>query len=62
MQINGNVSLPFISGIVVLQYLQGLTPRLSLGSEILYQYGSQVPGGEIAMYTFAGRYSSKWWL
>ena len=44
-------------GVMVAQYLQNVTQRLSLGSELLYQYGQTVPGNEIAIYTLAGRYT-----
>lgn len=54
----GNVS-HVVSGVMVAQYLQNVTKRLSLGSELLYQYGQTVPGNEIAIYTLAGRYAGK---
>jgi hypothetical protein len=31
-----------------------------MGAELLYQYGPQVPGREIAVFTLAAKYSSKW--
>ena len=43
-------------GVVVGQYMQNVSKRLALGAELLYQYGPNVPGGEIAMYTLAGKY------
>ena len=46
-----------ILGVIVGQYLQNVTSRVALGAELLYQYGSQVPGGQIGLYTLAGRYS-----
>lgn len=45
------------SGIVVAHYLQAVTPKLDLGGELAYQYGSQVPGGKIAIMSAAGRYT-----
>lgn len=44
----GNVDLINSSGIAVLHYLQKVTPKIALGAELAYQYGPQVPGGEIA--------------
>ena len=44
------------AGVMVGQYLQNVTKKLDLGAELLYQYGSQVPGNQIAIYTLAGRY------
>ncbi len=48
-----------ISAVLVFQYLQNVTKGLCLGCELLYQHGAQVPGGEIGIYTLAGRYSGK---
>ena len=48
-----------ITGVMVAQYLQNVTRRLALGSELLYQYGQTVPGNEIAIYTMVGRYSGR---
>lgn len=45
------------SGIVIAHYLQAVTPKLDLGGELAYQYGSQVPGGEIAIMSAAARYT-----
>lgn len=45
------------SGIVIAHYLQAITPKLDLGGELAYQYGSQVPGGEIAIMSAAARYT-----
>ena len=46
------------TGVVVAQYLQSVTEKLDLGAELMYQYGSNVPGGQIGIYTLAGRYTS----
>jgi len=43
-------------------YLQSVTPKLALGAELAYQYGPQVPGGEIAVLSLAGRYTAKDWV
>ena len=48
-----------VAGVMVAQYLQNVTRRLALGSELLYQYGQTVPGNEIAIYTMVGRYSGR---
>lgn len=53
----GNPDIINESGVLVAQYLQNVTPRVSLGAEIVYQYGSQVPGGEIAVLSLASRYT-----
>ncbi|XP_018331890.1 mitochondrial import receptor subunit TOM40 homolog 1 [Agrilus planipennis] len=46
------------SGILVLQYLQSITPSVALGSEIAYQRGPGTPGGEIALLSLAGKYTT----
>lgn len=53
----GNPDILNGSGVIVGQYLQNVTQRLALGSEILYQCGPTVPGNHIAVYTLAGRYT-----
>lgn len=45
-------------GVLVLHYLQSLTPALSVGGELAYQRGSGLPGGQIALLSAAGRYTS----
>lgn len=57
----GNPDIINESGVVVLQYLQNVTSRVCLGTELLYQYGPTVPGNEIGIYTIAGRYSGNDW-
>ncbi|ESO95248.1 hypothetical protein LOTGIDRAFT_227257 [Lottia gigantea] len=57
----GNIDPIHESGIVVSQYLQRVTRRLDLGAELHYQYGNQVPGGQIAFMSFAGKLSSDNW-
>lgn len=49
--LNGN-------GMFIAHYLQGITPRLSLGSELLYQRGA---GKQQAIVTFAGKYKTDDW-
>lgn len=51
----GNPDIINESGVFVAHYLQTVAPRLALGAEIAYQYGAQVPGGEIAVVSLAGR-------
>jgi len=46
------------SGVLVLHYLQSLTPSLALGGELAYQRGSGLPGGQIALLSAAGRYTT----
>lgn len=55
----GNPNLINNSGVIVGHYLQSVTNKLALGSEIAYQYGPQVPGGEIAILSAAGRYGDE---
>lgn len=47
------------SGVVVLHYLQAITPCLALGSELAYQRGSAIPGGEIALLSAAAKYATE---
>lgn len=47
------------SGVVVLHYLQAVTPHLALGSELAYQKGPAVPGGEIALLSAAAKYTTE---
>uniref|UniRef100_A0A1L8DVF3 Putative translocase of outer mitochondrial membrane complex subunit tom40 n=1 Tax=Nyssomyia neivai TaxID=330878 RepID=A0A1L8DVF3_9DIPT len=54
--ITANPNLVNGSGILIGHYLQGITDNISLGSEIVYQFGPAVPGGENAMISLAGRY------
>ena len=42
------------------QYMQSVTQKLDLGAELLYQRGAQVPGGQIGIYTIAGRYTGEY--
>ncbi|KAL5019848.1 hypothetical protein ScPMuIL_002740 [Solemya velum] len=57
----GNIDIVNESGIVVSQYLQKVRPNLDLGAELLYQYGAQVPGGEITVLSLAGRLKGEKW-
>lgn len=40
-------------------YLQNVTPKLALGTEIAYQSSPQVPGGQIALLSLAARYTGE---
>lgn len=53
----GNIDIQNKSGVIVLHYLQSVTKAVSLGAEMVYQYGPQVPGNEISLLSLAGRYS-----
>lgn len=53
----GNPDIINESGVMVGHYLQNVTPKLALGAELAYQYGQQVPGGEIAILSLAGRFT-----
>ena len=53
------VSVSLLSGLFVGQYLQRITSNLALGGELLYQFGPQVPGGEISVLSLAGRLTGK---
>ncbi|CAL1279917.1 unnamed protein product [Larinioides sclopetarius] len=53
----GNTDVLNGSGVTVMHYLQNVMPSLALGAEMAYQYGPQVPGGEIAVMSLVGRYT-----
>ncbi|XP_068146415.1 mitochondrial import receptor subunit TOM40 homolog 2 [Drosophila tropicalis] len=55
----GNPGLLSGSGVVVAQYLQSITRRLAMGTELAYQYGPNVPGRHIAILSLVGRYAAK---
>lgn len=57
----GNPDLVNDSGVAVLQYLQKVSKRVAIGSELLCQRGATIPGGQISIYTLAGRYSADDW-
>nr|CAB3267165.1 mitochondrial import receptor subunit TOM40 homolog [Phallusia mammillata] len=46
------------TGMLIVHYLQAITPRISMGSELLYQRGG---GRQQAMLTLAGRYQTEDW-
>lgn len=45
------------SGVIVGQYLQNVTQRLALGTELLYQVGPTVPGNQFTVCSLGGRYT-----
>lgn len=55
----GNVDILNSSGILVAHYLQRMAPRVDVGGELLYHYGS---GQEVAMMSCAGRYTADDWI
>uniref|UniRef100_T1D4E1 Putative translocase of outer mitochondrial membrane 40 n=1 Tax=Psorophora albipes TaxID=869069 RepID=T1D4E1_9DIPT len=55
----GNPNILNNSGVLVAHYLQSVTNRLALGGELAYQYGPQVPGGQIAIMSAAARYATE---
>ncbi|EZA58298.1 hypothetical protein DMN91_005998 [Ooceraea biroi] len=53
----GNPDILNGSGVCVLHYLRSVTPSLALGGELAYQRGPALPGGQVAIMSFAGRYT-----
>jgi mitochondrial import receptor subunit TOM40 len=49
------------SGVLIGQYLQRVNTNLDLGTEIILQYGRNVPNGRVAFYSFGWRYFGKQW-
>lgn len=49
------------SAVLVGHYLQSVTKNLALGTELVYQSGARVMGGEIAIVSAAGRYTKDDW-
>lgn len=45
------------TGVLVGQYLQNITERLAVGSELMYQFGGPVPGKQAAIYSLAAKYT-----
>jgi mitochondrial import receptor subunit TOM40 len=42
-------------------YLHRITKNLDMGTELLFQYGRNVPNGRMAMYSLGWRYLGKQW-
>ncbi|GLG95373.1 hypothetical protein R5R35_013733 [Gryllus longicercus] len=55
----GNIDIISESGVIVAHYLQSVSKSIALGAELAYQYGPNVPGGEIAVLSAAARYSGE---
>lgn len=47
------------SGVIVMHYLQRVTDNLALGSELAYQRGAGVAGGEAALLSGAAKYATE---
>lgn len=43
------------------QYLQAVTPRLAIGSELAYQRSPQMPGGHVAILSIGARYAGEFY-
>ncbi|KAI9589371.1 hypothetical protein GQX74_007540 [Glossina fuscipes] len=54
----GNPNIFNNSGVFVGHYLQSITKSVALGAELAYQYGPNVPGGQIAVVSAVGRYTN----
>ncbi len=44
------------SGVLIAQYLQRVSSNLDLGSELIFQYGRNVPNNRMAFYSLGWRY------
>ncbi|XP_055352133.1 mitochondrial import receptor subunit TOM40 homolog [Paramacrobiotus metropolitanus] len=53
----GQLDIVRASGIVVGQYLQSVTKALALGAELMYQKGTQIPGGHISILSLGAKYT-----
>lgn len=45
------------SGLMVGSYLRRVTPRLDVGVELIYQRSRQLPGAQLSILQYAGRYT-----
>ncbi|CAK9817491.1 Mitochondrial import receptor subunit TOM40 homolog 1 [Anthophora plagiata] len=54
----GNPDILNGSGLLVMHYLQSITPSIALGGELAYQRGPTLPGGQVAVLSAAGRYTN----
>jgi len=46
------------SGAVAAHYLQSVTNSIALGTELAYQFGPSIPGGQMGMLSLVGKYTS----
>jgi len=58
----GNTDLINNSGIVVGHYLRRLTKKIDVGAELVYQYGRQIPGGQVSVLSYGFRYTAPKWI
>jgi len=49
------------SGIFISHYLQRVSSRVNLGAELVYQFGPQIPGKQIAVYSLGGSLTGHNW-
>lgn len=49
------------TGVVIGQYLHRVSPNLDLGTELIFQYGRNVPNGRMALYSLGWRYFGAQW-
>jgi len=49
------------SGILISHYLQRVSSKVNLGAELVYQFGPQIPGKQIAVYSFGGSLTGHNW-
>eukprot|EP00096_Caligus_rogercresseyi_P007197 TRINITY_DN2498_c0_g1_i1.p1 TRINITY_DN2498_c0_g1~~TRINITY_DN2498_c0_g1_i1.p1 ORF type:complete len:301 (-),score=118.99 TRINITY_DN2498_c0_g1_i1:201-1103(-) len=54
----GNPDLIHGTGVLVANYLQAITRKLSLGAELAYQSTPQLPGGHMAAVSLVGKYAT----
>lgn len=57
----GQIDVASRQGLLVFHFLQSLTERLAIGSELVYQWSPAIPGGQIAQLGFGGKYSASDW-
>jgi len=49
------------SGIFISHYLKRVAPRVNLGAELVYQFGPQIPGKQIGVYSLGGSLTGHNW-
>jgi mitochondrial import receptor subunit TOM40 len=49
------------AGVIIGQYLHRISPNLDLGTELIFQYGRNVPNGRMAFYSLGWRYFGQQW-
>lgn len=53
-----NINDIMFLGVLVMHYLQSISPSIALGGELAYQRGPGLPGGQIVVVSAAGRYTN----